>query len=280
MRDYREEIVSIFKQREEDLLDGLQPSNRPVAVLFGGQAACGKSALIEETNKMFPNRSFLNINGDQYRVVHPSYREFIHNISSFSQNTQICSNVFTECLIDSALSRHYNVTVEGTLRAEQTTQQTITKFKNSGYNVCVMVIAAPFQLTELGAFVRFAKELERKGFGRLVDFNSARNAYLKMPDTVDSLYLRKAVDSIHIYSRFANDHVAHYNLGDEGWDNTLLPSNIIEEERKKLLRNKDEIRASLMVAKEMSEVLPEEVLEAFWEKYHTVEKLLLRTNNI
>ena len=84
MRDYREEIVSIFKQREEDLLDGLQPSSSPVAVLFGGQAACGKSALIEETNKLFPNRSFLNINGDQYRVVHPLYREFIHNTSSFS----------------------------------------------------------------------------------------------------------------------------------------------------------------------------------------------------
>ena len=74
----------------------------PIAILFGGQAACGKSALIEKANKEYQNRTFLNINGDNYRIAHPDYKALIHQPSEFSEKTQVCSNVFTEELIKTA----------------------------------------------------------------------------------------------------------------------------------------------------------------------------------
>ncbi len=95
MQDLRETIFHIFKERKTELVEGVLPSDMPVAILFGGQAACGKSALTEKVNKEYPNYTFLNINGDNYRVVHPEYKILTHQPSVFSVKTQICSNVLS-----------------------------------------------------------------------------------------------------------------------------------------------------------------------------------------
>lgn len=267
-------INLIFEQQKLGLLDGLQKSDHPVAILFGGQAACGKSALISKANELFPNTSFLNIDGNQYRVFHPNYKCLTQDYYRFSEQTQICSSIFTQCMIQAAIDNHYSTTIEGTLRTLETPLHTAVELRNSGFKVYVMAIAAPFELTELGALIRYAQEIRRKGFGRLVDFNSARLAYDNMPSTVDVLYSRQAVDEIYIYSRFANTLEMNYVLNNRNWNSKDIPSNIIETSRQRQRQNQVEIGRIISLSEQLRGYIPAEVKSLFEEKLQAVQSLI------
>ena len=43
----RNEVEAIFQERKEKLLQGITPSTNPIAIIMGGQPACGKSFLLE-----------------------------------------------------------------------------------------------------------------------------------------------------------------------------------------------------------------------------------------
>lgn len=269
-----ESIKQIFEQQKSGLLDGLQKSGHPVAVLFGGQAACGKSALISKANELYPNTSFLNIDGDQYRIFHPDYKRLTHDYYSFSEQTQICSSIFTQGLIQAAINNHYSTTIEGTLRTLETPLRTATELRKNGFKVCIMAIAAPYELTELGALIRYAQEIRRKGFGRLVDFKSARLAYENMPQTMDALYSRQAVDEIFIYSRFADTLEKHYALSDKIWNDDTMPSNIIGVSRDRQLQEMPEIKKIISQSEQLRIYISPEVKSLFEEKLLAVKKLI------
>jgi adenylate kinase family enzyme len=112
----RLEVETIFEQKKLKLLDGLIPVQHPVAILLGGQPASGKSQLAVEAEENQKGLNFLKINGDLYREFHPQYKKLTQDIFSFSEETQIFSNVFTEKLIEEAQKNKFNVIVEGTMR--------------------------------------------------------------------------------------------------------------------------------------------------------------------
>jgi hypothetical protein len=267
-------IKQIFEQQKSGLLDGLQKTDHPVAVLFGGQAACGKSSLISKANEMFPGMSFLNIDGDQYRIFHPEYKILTQDIYSFSKQTQEYSNIFTQCLIEAAITHSFSTTIEGTLRTLETPLRTATELRNNGFKVCIMAIAAPYELTELGALIRYAQEIRRKGFGRLVDFKSARLAYENIPSTLDTLYSRQAVDEIYIYSRFANTLETHYLLNNQRWNDEIMPSDIVKFSRNRQLQDEAEIAKIISLSEQLRNDIPLEVKSLFEEKILTVQRLI------
>ena len=267
------EIKRIFEQQKSNLLDGLQKSGHPIAVLFGGQAACGKSALISKANEVFHGESFLNIDGDQYRVFHPQYDICIRDCYSFSEKTQICSNIFTQGLIQAAIANSLSTTIEGTLRTTETPLHTAQELRNGGFWVCVMAIAAPCELTELGALIRYAQEVRRKGFGRLVDLKSARLAFENMPKAIDTLYVKQAVDEIFLYSRFANKLEKHYVLNNKRWNEDIMPSSVIHSSRNLQCQDKNEIAKIISLSEKLRSYIPSEVKPLFEEKLQIVKKL-------
>ena len=67
----RNEVEAIFQERKEKLLQGITPSTNPIAIIMGGQPACGKSFLLEIAKSDNIDKKFLSINGDLYREFHP-----------------------------------------------------------------------------------------------------------------------------------------------------------------------------------------------------------------
>ena len=137
-----------------------------------------------------------------------------------------------------------------------------------------MAIAAPFELTELGALIRYAQEIRRKGFGRLVDFNSARLAFENMPKTLDALYSKQSVDEIFLYSRFAETLEAHYVLNGRSRNDEELPSSIIQSSRERQLQDKTEIEKVISQSELLSNYIPIEIKSLFEEKLQTVKELV------
>lgn len=57
----RNEVEAIFQERKEKLLQGITPSTNPIAIIMGGQPACGKSFLLEIAKSDNIDKKFLSI---------------------------------------------------------------------------------------------------------------------------------------------------------------------------------------------------------------------------
>jgi hypothetical protein len=184
----RFEVERIFEEEKEDILKGLHPADNPVAILLGGQSASGKSRLTTRAQENHPGKDFLIINGDKLRVYHPRYAELIKNPLTYSEKTQIFSNVFTEKLIEEAQKRKLNVTVEGTMRNKDIPLDTAKTFKDAGFRIEAYVISSPGLFSEIGIYSRYQKEVDATGSGRLSDIHSHNEAVKGLIFSVTTLF--------------------------------------------------------------------------------------------
>lgn len=109
------------------------------AVLFlGGQPGAGKSTFTNVDNNF---TDYIVINGDNYRVNHPFYREIVmQNKENMTELTQSFVNRVVEDLIRELSKEGYNLIIEGTLRDPQVPISTGTMLKERGYTTELYVI--------------------------------------------------------------------------------------------------------------------------------------------
>ena len=231
-------IEDIFEREKTDLLSGLKSQENPIAFILGGQPASGKSGLAKVILRQFPDKDFLFVNGDIYREFHPKANELIKYTDSYSAETQIFSNFFTEALIQEAIIHKYNIIVEGTMRNPEVPLRTALAFRENGFDVEAFVIAAPALFTELGFYLRYQEEKDFQGYGRLADKNSHDRAVESLLHSLDHLYNKKAVDKIHLYDYQAENHLVTFSLSEQQWDIDILPSTEVIKARRKQIQDK------------------------------------------
>ena len=229
----RADVEKIFYKQKPRLLRNkkLPNSNNPIAILLGGQPACGKGNLVSRVKEDFPDTSFLVINGDLYRAYHPLHLSVIKNSLTYSKETQIFSDVFTEKLIEEAITNRWNFIVEGTMRTPNVPIKTARLLKANGFYVHAYVIAAHPLITELGVYRRYVEEVEKIGYGRLADIDSHNEACIGLLSSLDALYEGKEVESIVIYSYLAKKRIKRIVQKNGEWDLAILPSDIVNKER-------------------------------------------------
>lgn len=225
----RRTVELIFERNKGLLLKHYKPQDKPTAFLLGGQPASGKSSLQSDP-------SVLGINGDLYRVFHPDFARLLLDPQTYSQETQIFSNVFTERMIEEVSERRLNVSIEGTMRNKKVPENTAEYFHKKGYRVVVRCIAAPGLFTGINVYYRYAEEIAVNGYGRLADMDVHDEAVAELPHTIDHLYDNKFVDEIQVYDIFGKDEVAHYELLNDEWNLLKKPGEIIEETRENQLK--------------------------------------------
>ena len=234
-------VEEIYHEKKEKLLRNLIPQEKPLAFILGGQPASGKSKLAKEFIGKFSNDNILFVNGDIYREFHPNRQELINNPLSYSKETQVFSNVFTENLIREAIENKYNIMVEGTMRNPQVPYNTAKMFKENGYEVEILAISAPSVFTELGLYNRYQEEINFQGWGRLAEIESHNSAVTGILSSLDLLYNEKAADKIHLYSYQAEKHIVSFSLKNNKWDIDDLPSNYIIDAREIQLQREENI---------------------------------------
>ena len=234
-------VNEIYQQEKKDLLADLVSQEKPLAFILGGQPASGKSKLAKEFIGKFSNDNILFVNGDIYREFHPDRQKLINNPLSYSKETQVFSNVFTENLIREAIENKYNIMVEGTMRNPQVPYNTAKMFTENGYEVEILAISAPSVFTELGLYNRYQEEINFQGWGRLAEIESHNLAVSGILASLDLLYNEKAVDKIHLYSYQAEKHIVSFSLQNNEWDIDDLPSNYIIDAREIQLQRKENI---------------------------------------
>ncbi len=137
------EVREIFEKNKEDFLMGFRADEHPLGILLGGQGAVGKGQLNFWAEKLYPEKSFLIINGDNYRFWHPDFDDLRRDAWSYSKETQQFSSIFTECMIEEAIKGRISFVVEGTMRSPSVPLQTAHKLHACGIDAAALVIAAP-----------------------------------------------------------------------------------------------------------------------------------------
>ena len=249
----RYEVEAIFEQKKDGLFEDINiSSQKPIAIILGGQPACGKSTLINVAKKDHPNLDFLTVNGDLYRQFHPN-KELIKDPIKYPIETQIFSSVFTEKLIEEAIKRKCNIIIEGTMRNPDVPLKTAQKFKDAGFTVEAYIIAAPKEFTQLGLYNRYQEEVLSKGQGRLADIDSHNKAINGLMKSANQLYSDKAVDKISIHTYLAKERIKDFNLVNGEWSCKSMPSIFIDESRAKQMKNKEILKTNIQTGKELIE---------------------------
>ena len=125
----------------------LAPSDNPRAVLLGGQSGAGKTTLhdvflaLEESNAIV-------INGDDYRSVHPRFRQICAQYGIDSPaHTAAWAGRMVEAIVDALSIMGYNLIIEGTLRTSEVPLKTARLLRDRGYSVSLALMAVkPHQL--------------------------------------------------------------------------------------------------------------------------------------
>lgn len=231
----KEEVERIFKEKRESFFADIPSDPKPLAVLLGGQPACGKSTLLIRVQLENPTKKFLSVNGDLYRTYHPDAEALKQDPERYSPETQLFSSVFTEGLIDEAIRRKTNIIIEGTMRNPSVPLSTAQKLREAGYRVEAYAICAPKEYTRLGIYIRYAEEIATQGWGRLAEEWAHDAAVEGVPKTLDILLKQKAVDAIHLFTYLSKEKVA---LFESSQFYPYLPSEIVSTSRQEQLSKK------------------------------------------
>ena len=126
--------------------------------------------------------------------------------------------------------------------------------------------AACKEFSLLNAFVRYYKEVQSKGFGRMIDIESHNRAAEGLPKSVDKLYFEKSLDRICLFDCFAKNMIADYRLSNGEWTCQALPSTMILATREKQLDDKEGIETLLDEASNVMEKIDDEKIKELMRK--------------
>lgn len=203
----------LSEQEHNEILDTVkritfmeaEPTDNPIAIIIGGQAAAGKSSIISYSRKLFRDGNVAVINSDTIKGFYPNIEEVAHKHPTlFTKITDQESNTWTSDTFDTAIEGRYNLIFEGTMKNTRILS-TIERLKEKGFTVIVRGMAVSKPQSLLSLHERYKREIKYKGWGRLVEINHHDQTYEGMPKTMDQIEKSGLADIIEIYERGSQD---------------------------------------------------------------------------
>jgi predicted ABC-type ATPase len=196
-----EEKEKISKRIINQYTQGVQPSTSPVVVILGGQPGSGKSQLITIAQKRLNNNAVI-CNADDYRDFHPKSEEIKRKYEKhYPDITVKYSQPWNAILQSYCEERKLNYILETTFSSGNQMNETITRIKNIGYRVLVMVLSVAKKLSFLGTRIRYESMKERDGYGRVVDKLVHDQKYEAVAKTLQMTVHANRYDEVFIYGR-------------------------------------------------------------------------------
>jgi predicted ABC-type ATPase/soluble cytochrome b562 len=232
---------AIFDKRiKPQLFKGVEPSDKPVAVIFGGQPGAGKSAAVDAAVQELSTRGrAAQIIGDDLRAYHPKYDRLLDKDDKTAAfYTDRDTARWVEKAIDYAKQNRLSVVIEGTMRDQAKVAQTMQTFRGAGYDVDARVLAVNEKLSWQGVLQRYENQKADRGVGRMTTPEAHEAAYKGMPATVERVERDKLADRLTVYRRGAE--VLYSNALKNGeWSQPPQARAVIEAERSRPMTAKE-----------------------------------------
>lgn len=227
------EHQSIF---ERDIVPALfsraKSTDRPVAVIFGGQPGAGKSAAVDASVRELAERGgAVQIIGDELRSYHPRYAELMaQDDKTAAFYTDRDSGRWVEKAIQHAKELRANLVIEGTMRDGSKVAETMTSLRQAGYEIDARALAVNERLSWQGVLQRYEEQRNDRGSGRMTAPHSHRDAYEGIPVTLERIERERLADRVSLYRR--GGQVIYSNeLADGEWRQPPRARDVLEAER-------------------------------------------------
>lgn len=217
-----EELEEQYKKILNYYISRYNPSEKPKAILLGGQPGAGKTGL---ENMINLKNEYVSISGDDYRKFHPRYKELnLEYGRESSKYTQVWASEMTGRLIKELREKKYNLIVEGTLRKASLPLKEAEALKENGYLVELHVIAVKPEKSYLGTLERYEKMLANGRIPRMTPKDHHDLVVNNIAQNLETIYKAKVFDNIKIYNR-NNELLYNYKENEN-----INPKNILENE--------------------------------------------------
>ena len=177
------------------------PSDRPCAFLLGGQSGAGKTKLHKILSAEFGGDAIV-INGDEYRSLHPRYRELdaAYGPEAVS-HTAPWAGKMTEALIDAFSTLGYNLIIEGTLRTAEVPLKTAKLLRERGYAVSLALMAVKPEISLVSCQIRYEMMRLAGTIPRATDSAHHNKIVNEIVSNVATLEQSGLFDDVRLYTR-------------------------------------------------------------------------------
>lgn len=222
-----------YRDIETDLLAPRRSVSHPRVVITGGQPGSGKSKLLEQSRKDFPDGNVVVINGDDLRAYHPRADEIFRlDERKFAERTDPDGREWTRKLFDRAIETRRNIVFESTMREAGPISKTMERLRKEGYHLTAKVVATHERTSTTGIFRRYEEQKAEKGYGRWSELSSHDAGYEGMPKTVAYIEAYGLVDRLEVYNR-AGELLYENEYKGGKWERSPKAVEVIEAERQR-----------------------------------------------
>ena len=223
-----------YAQIEKQAFKNTRPVEKPRIIILGGQPGSGKSKVLTDAVKDFPDGNVVVINGDDLRRYHPRRKEIWQlDDKRFAERTDPDTRVWTKRLFEKAIETRRNIIFESTMREAGPISETMQRLKDQGYHVTARVVATHERMSKTGIYCRYEDQKARKGYGRFTPPESHDAGYVGMPKTVEHIEANMLAHTVEVYNRSGGPPLYQNHLVNNRWQKQPGAAQAIQTERQR-----------------------------------------------
>lgn len=192
---WKEDIASVvFRSARRD--------EAPVSIWLGGQPGAGKSSAAKSACRLYPDKSVVLIDGDDYRQYHPLYVDVMRaNPAQMPEITQQAEGRWIAMSVSYALKQGYSSLIEGTWRNAEIVLKESRRAKHLKRKTHACVIGvSPFE-SGIGILRRY---IDARLVGRGARWTSPAShdgVVKRLPQNVRAIATDESVDRFTVLNR-------------------------------------------------------------------------------
>ncbi|WP_167237011.1 zeta toxin family protein [Massilia genomosp. 1] len=184
-----------------DHLPRVEPQEKPMAIITGGQPGSGKSNLTAEAKQEFATQGgYVLVDPNELRLNHPAYFELMsENDREAADLTHSDASTWAKRLTSDAIEGRRNLIIDQTSKNADALLALTTRLSEAGYHVELRVMAVNPELSYLRTLLRYEGQKAQEGMGRFVPKNVHDDAYEGLPGSVEAVERAKSVHAVKVY---------------------------------------------------------------------------------
>ena len=275
-----QEHRAIFENKIKPALFGdANPSEQPVAMIFGGQPGSGKNAAIDAAwHDLAARGGAVEIIGDDLRDFHPRYAQLmLCDDMTAAFYTDRDSGRWIEMAIEEAGARRVNIVIEGTMRDNNKVAATMKSLRAAGFEIDARALAVNPRLSEQCILQRYEAQKHDRGSGRMTTSEAHQAALDGMLTTLERIERDKLVDRVTLCRR-GGEVIYSNELRNGEWIREPRARAVVEAERNRAM-TLDELRDYVRAFDDLAVMLAQPERKASPEEVHRLNDLRRRAQS-
>jgi hypothetical protein len=215
------------------------PGVRPLAVLFGGQPATGKTTMQRAVHAALGADRIVLYDGDESLAVHPRYDELRreYGLKGLEMAGDALENGSNDELHRASLAYlcegdpRYDLLVSHPLARLKWARRWASDFRELDYRFSIVYIATNHANSTLSLAERHQNAVDTEGDGGWFDPELHDEFYNELPDTAQVLESEQLVDDIYVVDRDGNVLYENHRNADGHWEQEPAVEQAILDER-------------------------------------------------